>query len=325
MSDADAAATTATAGGRSQEGTPDLIAVVGATGTGKSEVALALAERLRSSGRPAEVVNADAMQLYRGMDIGTAKLPLEDRRGIPHHQLDVLAVTDEASVAAYQRDARADVERITADGGTAVLVGGSGLYVSAVLFDLAFPGTDPELRAELEREHAEHGPNALLARLRALDPVAAADVDARNPRRLIRAVEIASRSEVVTPRLPSAPRAWRPARVLHLHRERSGLVASLHARAERMFRDGLVDEVDALREDGLEDGRTARAAIGYSQALDVLHGRATTAEAVEATAVATRKYARRQVSWFKRYDAELVDVSGADVAGLQAVARRIVP
>ncbi|MET3636228.1 tRNA (adenosine(37)-N6)-dimethylallyltransferase MiaA [Curtobacterium oceanosedimentum] len=322
MSDADAAAT---AVGRSQDGTPDLIAVVGATGTGKSEVALTVAERLRASGRPAEVVNADAMQLYRGMDIGTAKLPLEDRRGIPHHQLDVLTVTDEASVAAYQRDARADVERITADGGTAVLVGGSGLYVSAVLFDLAFPGTDPELRAELEREHAEHGPNALLARLRALDPVAAADVDARNPRRLIRAVEIASRSEVVTPRLPSAPRAWRPARVLHLHRERSGLVASLHERAERMFRDGLVDEVEALRADGLEDGRTARAAIGYSQALDVLHGRATTAEAVEATAVATRKYARRQVSWFKRYDAEVVDVSGSDVAGLQAVARRIVP
>lgn len=322
MSDADAAVA---AVGPEKDGTPDLIAVVGATGTGKSEVALAVAERVRASGRPAEVVNADAMQLYRGMDIGTAKLSVEERRGIPHHQLDVLAVTDEASVAAYQRDARADVERITAAGGTAVLVGGSGLYVSAVLFDLAFPGTDPELRAELEREHDEHGPNALLVRLRALDPAAAADVDARNPRRLIRAVEIASRSEAVTPRLPSAPRAWRPARVLHLHRERSGLVASLHARAERMFRDGLVDEVAALRDDGLEQGRTARAAIGYSQALDVLHGRATTAEAVEATAVATRKYARRQVSWFKRYDAEVVDVSGADVAGLQAVARRIVP
>ncbi|WP_058728397.1 tRNA (adenosine(37)-N6)-dimethylallyltransferase MiaA [Curtobacterium oceanosedimentum] len=313
------------AAGRNADAIPDLIAVVGATGTGKSEVGLAVAERLRASGRPAEVVNADAMQLYRGMDIGTAKLSVEERRGIPHHQLDVLTVTDEASVAAYQRDARADVERITADGGTAVLVGGSGLYVSAVLFDLAFPGTDPELRAELEREHAEQGPNALLARLRALDPAAAADVDARNPRRLIRAVEIASRSEVVTPRLPSAPRAWRPARVLHLHRERSGLVAALHARAERMFRDGLVDEVAALWADGLEQGRTARAAIGYSQALDVLHGRASTAEAVEATAVATRKYARRQVSWFKRYDAEVVDVSGADVAGLQAEARRIVP
>ena len=303
----------------------DLIAVVGATGTGKSELGLTVAERLRASGRRAEVVNADAMQLYRGMDIGTAKLSVQERRGVPHHQLDVLAVTDEASVAAYQRDARADVERITADGGTAVLVGGSGLYVSAVLFDLAFPGTDPELRAELEREHAERGPDALLARLRALDPAAAAEVDARNPRRLIRAVEIASRSEVVTPRLPSAPRTWRAARVLHLHRERGELVASLRTRAERMFRDGLVDEVDALRAEGLEQGRTARAAIGYSQALDVLHGRATTDEAVEATAVATRKYARRQVSWFKRYDAEVVDVTGTDVSGLHAVARRIVP
>ena len=314
MSDADAVAAA-----------PGLIAVVGATGTGKSEVALTIAERLRTSGRPAEVVNADAMQLYRGMDVGTAKLPEAERRGIPHHQLDVLDVTDEASVAAYQHAARADVDRITADGGTAVLVGGSGLYVSAVLFDLAFPGTDPELRAELEREHAEAGPNALLARLRALDPAAAADVDARNPRRLIRAVEIASRSEAVTPRLPSEPTAWRPARVLRLHRERSELVASLHERAARMFRDGLVDEVDALRAAGLEQGRTARAAIGYSQALDVVHGRATTDEAVEATAVATRKYARRQVSWFKRYDAEVLDVSGTDVAGLQAVARRIVP
>ena len=304
---------------------PDLVAVVGPTGTGKSEVALTIAERLAAEGRPAEIVNADAMQLYRGMDIGTAKLSVEERRGVPHHQLDVLDVTDEASVAAYQRDARADVERITAAGGTAVLVGGSGLYVSSVLFDLAFPGTDPALRAQLEQEHAEHGPNALLARLRALDPAAAADVDARNPRRLIRAVEIASRSEAVTPRLPSVPRAWRSARVLRLHRERDELVGSLHARAARMFRDGLVDEVDALRTAGLEQGRTARAAIGYSQALDVVHGRSTVGEAVEATAVATRKYARRQVSWFKRYDAEVLDVTGTDVAGLQAVARRIVP
>lgn len=320
MSGAEAAAAAA-----APDGLPDLIAVVGATGTGKSEVALTIAEHLRDAGRPAEIVNADAMQLYRGMDIGTAKLAEDERRGVVHHQLDVLDVTDEASVAAYQRDARADVERITAGSGTAVLVGGSGLYVSAVLFDLAFPGTDPELRAELEREHAEHGPNALLARLRALDPAAAAEVDVRNPRRLVRAVEIASRSEVVTPRLPSAPRPWRAARVVHLHRERSELVASLHARAARMFRDGLVDEVDALRADGLEQGRTARAAIGYSQALDVLHGRATSEEAVAATAVATRKYARRQVSWFKRYDAEVLDVSGTDVAGLRAAARRIVP
>ena len=304
----------------------DVIAVVGATGTGKSELGLAIAERLRSAGRDAEIVNADAMQLYRGMDIGTAKLGVEERRGIPHHQLDVLDVTDEASVAAYQAAARADVERIRTRGGVAVLVGGSGLYVSAVLFDLAFPGTDPELRARLEREHDELGPGVLVERLRALDPSAAATIDARNPRRLIRALEIASRSEVVTPSLPSAPRPWRPARILHLYRDRAELVPSLHARAARMFDEGLVDEVRALRDRGLEQGRTARAAIGYSQALEVLRGEATVADAAEATAVATRKYARRQVSWFRRYaDAALVDVTGVDRAGLTAVARRIVP
>jgi len=305
---------------------PQLIAVVGATGTGKSDLGLAVAERLAAAGRHAEIVNADAMQLYRGMDIGTAKLSVEDRRGVPHHQLDVLDVTDEASVAAYQRDARAAVERIQQQGGVAVLVGGSGLYVSAVLFDLAFPGTDPELRAELEREHAERGPGVLLDRLRTLDPAAAATIDARNPRRLIRAVEIASRSEVVTPSLPSAPRPWQAARILHLHRDRTQLVASLHARAARMFADGLVDEVRALRDRGLEQGRTARAAIGYSQALEVLRGEADVEQAVEATAIATRKYARRQVSWFRRYaDAEVLDVTGLDRAGLVDVARRIVP
>ncbi len=304
----------------------DLIAVVGATGTGKSDLALAIAERLRAAGRPAEVVNADAMQLYRGMDIGTAKLPVAERHGVPHHQLDVLDVDDEASVAAYQRAARADVERIQRDGGVAVLAGGSGLYASAVLFDLAFPGTDPVLRAALQREHDEQGPGALVARLRALDPAAAAVVDHRNPRRLIRAVEIASRSEVVTPSLPSAPRPWRPARILHLRRDRTRLVAALHERAARMFAAGLVDEVAALRERGLEDGPTARAAIGYSQALDVLHGRSDVAQAVEATAIATRKYARRQVSWFRRYGtAEELDVTDLDRQGLVDLARRIVP
>jgi len=303
-----------------------LIAVVGATGTGKSDLAIAIADRHRAHGRNAEIVNADAMQFYRGMDIGTAKVPLAERHGIPHHQLDVLDVTDEASVAAYQRDARAIIGRIVDDGGVAVLVGGSGLYVSSVLHDLEFPGTDPELRAALERQHAEDGPNALLARLRELDPAAAETIDVRNPRRLIRAVEIASRSDRVTPSLPSAPRAWRPARVLHLRRDRAQLVAALHDRAAGMFRDGLVDEVAALRTRGLEQGRTARAAIGYSQALDVLRGDATVADAVEATAVATRKYARRQVSWFKRYaDAEDLDVTGADRQELSDVARRIVP
>jgi len=303
-----------------------LIAVVGATGTGKSDLGIAIAARLRAAGTPAEVVNADAMQLYRGMDIGTAKVPTEERQGVPHQQLDVLDVTDEASVAAYQTAARRDIERIQADGGVALLVGGSGLYVSAVLFDLAFPGTDPALRARLEREHEELGPGVLLERLRTLDPVAASTIDNRNPRRLIRALEIASRSEVVTPSLPSAPRAWRPARILHLQRERSHLVTGLHERARRMFDGGLVDEVALLRERGLEQGRTASRAIGYSQALEVLRGETAVDDAVEATAIATRKYARRQVSWFRRYaDAEGLDVAGLDRAGLSALARRIVP
>lgn len=303
----------------------DLFAVVGPTGTGKSDLGIAIAERLRATGRDAEIVNADAMQLYRGMDIGTAKLTAEERHGVPHHQLDVLDVTDEASVASYQRDARADIAAIQARGNVAVLVGGSGLYVSAVLFDLAFPGTDPELRARLEREHDELGPGILLERLRTLDPAAASTIDARNPRRLIRALEIASRSEVVTPSLPSAPRAWRSARILRLHRDRTQLVEALHARAARMFDAGLVEEVRGLRDRGLEQGRTARAAIGYSQALDVLHGDATVEQAVEATGIATRKYARRQVSWFRRYaDAEVLDVTGADRADLTEAARRIV-
>lgn len=238
----------------------------------------------------------------------------------------MLDVTDEASVAAYQVAARADVDRIQADGGVAVLVGGSGLYVSAVLFDLAFPGTDPALRAQLEREHEELGPGILLERLRALDPAAAATIDARNPRRLIRALEIASRSEVVTPSLPAAPRVWRPSRILHLRRDREQLVSALHERAARMFEAGLVDEVAALREQGLEQGRTARGAIGYSQALEVLAGTSTREQAVEATGIATRKYARRQVSWFRRYaDAETLDVTGADRGDLSELARRIVP
>ena len=303
-----------------------LVAIVGATGTGKSDLAIAVADRLREQGRRAEIVNADAMQFYRGMDIGTAKVPPGERHDVPHHQLDVLDVTDEASVAAYQRDARATIDRITGDGGVAVLVGGSGLYVSSVLYELDFPGTDPELRAALEREHEEHGPNVLLARLRELDPAAAATIDARNPRRLIRAVEIASRSDQVTTSLPSAPQAWRPATVLRLHRDREQLVAALHARAARMFADGLLDEVAALREHGLEQGRTARAAIGYSQALEVLRGTSTVDDAVEATGIATRKYARRQVSWFRRYaEAHVLDVTGNDRGDLSALARRIVP
>ncbi|GAA2457988.1 tRNA (adenosine(37)-N6)-dimethylallyltransferase MiaA [Agromyces soli] len=247
-------------------------------------------------------MNADAMQLYRGMDIGTAKLPVAARRGIPHHLLDVLEVTAEASVAAYQRDARAAVERITADGGVAVLVGGSGLYVSSVIHDFRFPGTDPAVRARLEAELSERGPGLLHARLREIDAETAAGVDAQNGRRIVRALEVIEvTGEPKAARLPEEPVPWRPHRIVHLRSDRAALVARLDERVEQMWRDGLVDEVAGLLPLGLERGVTARKAIGYAQALAELQGRMPRAEAIVETQQLTRVYARRQVGWFKRY------------------------
>ncbi|WP_127793159.1 tRNA (adenosine(37)-N6)-dimethylallyltransferase MiaA [Agromyces sp. LHK192] len=286
-----------------------LIAIVGATGTGKSAFALDLAEAWARNGRHAEVVNADAMQLYRGMDIGTAKLTVEERRGIPHHLLDVLDVTQEASAAAYQQAARAEIERIAQDGGTALLVGGSGLYVSSVIHDFRFPGTDAAIRARLEAELAESGPGLLHARLRAIDAETAAGVDAANGRRVVRALEVIELTgESKAARLPDEPVPWRPHRVVHLRSDRAVLVDRLDRRVEQMWRDGIVDEVESLVPAGLERGVTARRAIGYAQALGELHGRMTRAEAIEQTQQLTRTYARRQVSWFKRYPgAAIVD------------------
>lgn len=279
-----------------------LVAVVGATGTGKSDFALDLAESVTRTGRHAEIVNADAMQLYRGMDIGTAKLPVAARRGIPHHLLDVLDVTAEASVAAYQREARAAVDRITGGGGVAVLVGGSGLYVSSVIHDFRFPGTDPAVRARLEAELAERGPGLLHARLREIDAETAAGVDAQNGRRIVRALEVIEvTGEPKAARLPEQPVPWRPHRIVHLRSDRAALVARLDARVEQMWRDGLVDEVAGLVAQGLERGVTARKAIGYAQALAELQGRMPRAEAIAETQQLTRVYARRQVGWFKRY------------------------
>ncbi|MCD1572105.1 tRNA (adenosine(37)-N6)-dimethylallyltransferase MiaA [Agromyces mediolanus] len=279
-----------------------LVAVVGATGTGKSDFALDLAESVTRTGRHAEIVNADAMQLYRGMDIGTAKLPVAARRGIPHHLLDVLDVTAEASVAAYQRDARAAVDRITGGGGVAVLVGGSGLYVSSVIHDFRFPGTDPAVRARLEAELAEGGPGLLHARLREIDAETAAGVDAQNGRRIVRALEVIEvTGEPKAARLPEEPVPWRPHRIVHLRSDRAALVARLDARVEQMWRDGLVDEVAGLVPQGLERGVTARKAIGYAQALAELQGRMPRAEAIAETQQLTRVFARRQVGWFKRY------------------------
>ena len=275
-----------------------VVAVVGATGTGKSELALDLAERLRAAGDAAEIVNADAMQLYRGMDIGTAKLPVDERRGIPHHLLDVLDPGEEASVARYQREARAVVDAILARGATPILVGGSGLYVSSVVDDFRFPGTDDAIRARWEAELAEHGPGILFERLREQDAEAAAAIGPHNSRRIVRALEVIELTgEPFGSGLPTGG-TWRPTVTIGLRLERELLVPRLDARVERMWRSGMVDEVARLRPAGF--GATAGRAIGYAQALRQLDGELDEAAAIAETQLLTRKYARRQVSWFRR-------------------------
>lgn len=304
---------------------PGLVAVVGATGTGKSDLSLELAERATARGERWEVVNADAMQLYRGMDIGTAKLANAERRGVTHHMLDVLDVTEDAAVAWYQGAARAAITEIHARGNSAVLVGGSGLYVSSVLFDFAFPPRDEALRASLEAELADLGVGTLFARLRELDPVTAERVDPKNARRVVRALEVhALGSEGHGAALPAEPVPWHPATLLALGMPRERLVPRLDERVERMWADGLLDEVEALIPLGIEHGVTAQRAIGYAQALAQLGGTLTRDEAIADTQRLTRRYARRQVSWFRRYqdavwlDAEALDVVDAAEAAIAA-------
>jgi tRNA dimethylallyltransferase len=277
-----------------------LVAVVGPTGTGKSALSLDLAEGLAAAGRPAEIVNADAMQLYRGMDIGTAKLPVDERRGIPHHLLDVLEPREEASVARYQVEARAVIDEVLGRGAVPILVGGSGLYVSSVLYDFRFPGTDAGLRARLEAELEERGPGMLHRRLRDVDPVAADAIGAANGRRLVRALEVVELTgEPFGAGLGAEERPWRPSTTIGLRADRAALVARLDARVEGMWRDGLIGEVAGLLPRGL--GVTASRAIGYAQAAAQLAGELTEGEAIQQAALLTRKYARRQVSWFGRF------------------------
>ncbi|HWU46275.1 MAG TPA: tRNA (adenosine(37)-N6)-dimethylallyltransferase MiaA [Humibacter sp.] len=289
------------------------LAIVGATGTGKSAFALDLACELERRGFAAEIVNADAMQLYRGMDIGTAKLPPDERRGVRHHLLDVLEVTDEASVARYQSEARETIDRIAEQGGIPILVGGSGLYVSSVVHDFRFPGRDQAARARLEEELAATGVAALYARLMREDPDTARRVDPANARRVVRALEIHEMAESGHgAMLPERPTAWRPVLIADLVVPRAQLTARLDARVERMWADGLLDEVAGLLGRGIADGVTARRAIGYAQALAQLSGESDSATAIAETQRLTRRYARRQVSWFSRYPSvERVDASAA--------------
>lgn len=274
------------------------VAVVGPTATGKSDLAVGLAAALGG-----EVINADAMQLYRGMDIGTAKLGPERRRGVRHHLLDVLDVTETASVASYQRAARAVLEELLAAGRVPVLAGGSGLYVRAVLDELEFPGTDPQLRADLEAELADRGPAALHERLRLLDPVAADRILPSNGRRLVRALEVIRLTG--RPFSAALPRPG-PARYdtvqIGLDADPAVLDERVEARVHRMFAAGLVEEVRGLLARGLRQGRTASRALGYHQVLAALDAGTDPACAATPTARATRRFVRRQRSWFRRDD-----------------------
>ncbi|MDH6278038.1 tRNA dimethylallyltransferase [Aurantimicrobium minutum] len=280
-----------------------ILAIVGATGTGKSDLSLDVAEALIAEGHGVEIVNADAMQLYAGMDIGTAKLPEAERRGIPHHMFDVLAVTDEAAVADYQTQARSVIAEINARGNLAILVGGSGLYVSSVLFDFDFPGHDDVIRERLEKELEDLGPGALFQRLKEVAPEAAERIDQQNSRRVVRALEVleVTGSTAALGTLPEEAVYWLPSVIIGLAEDREVLVKRLDRRVEKMWADGLLDEVTALIPRGIQQGITARRAIGYAQALAELSGEMTRADAIAETQSITRRYARRQVSWFKRY------------------------
>ncbi|SDS48035.1 tRNA (adenosine(37)-N6)-dimethylallyltransferase MiaA [Agrococcus carbonis] len=281
-----------------------LIAVVGATGTGKTERSLDIADAVVRLGGSAEIVNCDAMQLYRGMDIGTAKAPLAERRGHPHHLLDVLDPWEDAAVAAYREAALDAITAIEARGAVPILVGGSGLYASSVLYDFAFPATDEALRAQLEADLEREGAAAMHERLVAVDAAAAEAIGPHNGRRLVRALEaVTLTGEPFRVGLPPEESLLRPTLIQHVRLERTALVKRLDRRVERMWADGIVAEAQRLRDAGIERGTTAQQAIGYRQALDQLDGALSEAAAIERTQALTRRYARRQVSWFQRYPA----------------------
>ena len=282
--------------------TVPVVALVGATGTGKSDTALDLVQALGDQGATAEIINADAMQLYRGMDIGTAKLPKEARRGIEHHVLDVWDVTREASVADYQGMARGTISQCVQRGVIPILVGGSGLYVSSVLYEFEFPGTDKQVRTELEQRLESEGVETLLKELEERDPLAFAAIDPHNHRRVIRALEVITiTGKPFGAGLDAERRPWRHGTImLGVRSERDTLVKRLDQRVVDMWSRGLVDEVESLIPLGIERGVTASRAIGYQQALSFLAGRVTKEEAIEETQALTRRYARRQVSWFGR-------------------------
>lgn len=273
-----------------------IVAVVGPTAAGKTDLSLDLAEHLDG-----EIVNTDAMAIYRGMDIGTAKVPVQERRGIPHHLLDQLAVTEPATVAEFQVWARAAIERIRGVGRSPVLVGGSALYTRAVVDRFEFPGTDPLVRDRLERELADGGPVALHRRLSELDPASAAKILPDNSRRIVRALEVIEvTGEAYAASLPQ-PEYVDPQTVqIGIDIDRTTLDERIQRRVSQMFADGFVDEVERLLGEGLASGRTASRAIGYREVASYLSGEISLVEAQELTTRATRRFARRQATWHRR-------------------------
>lgn len=274
-----------------------LIIICGATATGKSDLAVALAQEIGG-----QVINADSMQLYKGMDIGTAKLSVEERKGIPHFLLDVLKVNQEASVAQYQSDARSIIDQLLEKKIPAIVVGGTGLYIKAILDDLNFPDTDPEVRAKITLEAESLGIDVMHERLAKLDPAAAAAIPKENMRRVVRALEVIEiTGQPYTANLPRVGSTKYPeAKQFGLVMQRESLKERIDLRVERMWERGLVAEVRDLMSEGLLDGRTARAALGYAQIIKFAQGEMTEEEAKEETKRATRQYARRQETWFSR-------------------------
>lgn len=292
--------------------TTPIVAVVGATAAGKTSLSLDLAETLGG-----EIINTDAMQVYRGMDIGTAKLPVAERRGIPHHLLDLLDIAEPASVADFQALAREEIATLRKAGKTPVMVGGSALYTRAILDRFEFPGTSNEVRERLEKELETAGEKALHDRLRALDPVAAERIEIDNGRRVVRALEVIELTgEPFSARLPEQVYHDPASIQIGVDISREALDVRIRQRVSEMFDSGFVDEVARLLEAGLGRSRTASKAIGYKEVAAYLAGETTLEEAKERTAIKTRQFARRQDAWFRK-DPRVVWVSYDDPARLE--------
>lgn len=294
-----------------------LIVLTGATGTGKTGLSLDVAEAIGAAGGAAEIVNADAMQLYRGMDIGTAKLPVAERRGIPHHCFDLWDVTETASVAVYREAARSAIAEIESRGAIAILVGGSGLYIESVTRELEFPATDPDLRAELEQQADAMGAEALWRRLAEQDPEAASRIHSANLRKVVRALEVVTLTgRPFAASLPDAAPLWRPAVRFLVDVPNEPLAERLALRARAMWASGgLLAEVRDLLPLGLAEGQTSSRAIGYAQAIAVLGGTMSEEEGLAETIRLTWRLVRRQRAWFTRdEDAVRLDGLGPDGA-----------